>query len=65
MANEELKACPFCGGSAGFIDDYEGISRLHYYIYCPDCRGCGPSERAFTKRAAIRKWNHRSEDAKE
>ena len=54
-APDELKECPFCGGSLVFIC---GDSDKFFSVVCHECNTEGPTSR--NREAAITKWNTRS-----
>ena len=56
--NNELKACPFCGGEAELIQCIHN-KRL-WYVECPD-KDC-PSWEVGGKKKAIKAWNTRQPD---
>ena len=58
--NEELKPCPFCGGSDIDFNFVFAPEFTHYgfYYYCTKCRAA--AYYAGTKRAARKKWNRRA-----
>jgi hypothetical protein len=47
MMTTELKPCPFCGGT-----DLEDLTA---YVYCSECRCCGPGENDGTD--GVELWN--------
>ena len=51
---EELKECPFCGGSDVQMFDQQGIA----WVACSVCSTDGPT--ASTAEDAATVWNHRS-----
>lgn len=55
---ETLKTCPFCGGEAKGVTNYEyGLAR-GYFCYCTRC-GIQQTRIYATKQAAIKSWNRR------
>lgn len=60
-AKEELKSCPFCGGTALELDDdllpSVGLCYNHW-VCCIPCEIEGP--RGATREEAIEKWNTRA-----
>jgi Lar family restriction alleviation protein len=55
--SDELKPCPFCGGSAIHTQGLEPFSDNHFI----DCAVCGVSTKIFNSaRSAIAAWNHRA-----
>ena len=54
----ELKPCPFCGGSDQLSIELEPIT---WAGYCDNCCSYGPQE--ITKERAIDAWNQRTPDA--
>lgn len=67
----KLKPCPFCGGKAEFISDFDhpvtATSRMHCQIAYVKCLNCISESRIFdscsgeTEQNAIDAWNTRSE----
>lgn len=58
MANEELKACPFCGEAAILLEKSNGPDRPHeYQVLCT--RYC--TEAQAIREDAIAAWNTRTE----
>lgn len=56
--SEELKPCPFCGGTRIFIS--EDPLTLHEYAYCDECKASGPEmEDEYT---ATKAWNRRTNE---
>jgi len=49
--NEELKACPFCGGEEMEVLHLKGtIIHPHYYVKCDDCGSTGHNVKAWNTR---------------
>lgn len=59
MSEEELKPCPFCGGSPEIISDKSNES---HYISCLDCRA---STMYSYKIDIIKAWNTRAKTQKQ
>ena len=55
--SENLKSCPFCGGSAKLYEVRDG--QIYYEIWCTHCGV--RTEQYETEAEAIEKWNHRVE----
>lgn len=54
---EELKECPFCGGTPVIADNIKTKKSLSYYVKC----ACGVrTVSAFSKRVAAEGWNRRA-----
>ena len=53
MTNEELKRCPFCGGTANIAK-----GRIEFWAYCPHCGA--QIELCETKQEAVKAWNTRT-----
>lgn len=63
VTTEELKRCPFCGGYASLISEYDVESdQGFYYVYCTKC-GVEQGYYSKTQEEAIEKWNRRVKDA--
>lgn len=61
----KLKQCPFCGGDAVLVREYNGVeaNTLGMLIMSVGCTVCGASTRkTFTDDSAMRAWNRRAED---
>ena len=68
----ELKRCPFCGGSAEFVnsighDYYRNSAKITCTVRCRDCgvetAGCIAEDTSFTyKELAAEAWNRRVGD---
>jgi Lar family restriction alleviation protein len=57
MASEiKLKPCPFCGGKAEMVSDFED----EHYVYCTGCKGGWKTMENPEEAAAA--WNRRCED---
>lgn len=54
-----MKECPFCGGKADNVCQFDEITVL-YSVYCPDC-GCSTDVYPSMKEA-IDAWNKRARD---
>jgi len=53
--NEVLKPCPFCGGDAEKVNNWNGTCIIV-------CKGCGvQTYHALVEREAVEAWNKRSE----
>lgn len=52
---QELKPCPFCGGTDLHLS---GIEQIFIGVSCNTCDCEGPSQK--TKRGAIKTWNTRA-----
>lgn len=75
MSKEELKPCPFCGGTDLVIDDGDGTDyswKAWIHIWCKKCEGSGPyavpddnvaQDKRYkaTEAEAVRLWNRREE----
>jgi Lar family restriction alleviation protein len=57
QAENELKACPFCGIKNCAID----YDTLCYFVTCLKCNANGPREE--TEKEAIAAWNRRKGEA--
>jgi Lar family restriction alleviation protein len=55
MTNEELKPCPFCGGKAEMVSDFDD----EHYVYCTGCKGGWKTME--TPEEAAEAWNRRVE----
>ena len=54
---EELKSCPFCGGTP--VELQIGPSR---FVRCDGCGACSPSLEGYGAKEAVRQaWNRRAE----
>jgi Lar family restriction alleviation protein len=53
---EELKLCPYCGGSAVLVDKFKDMA---YFVECTN-EACFASVRADTEAEVVQKWNRRS-----
>ena len=54
----ELRFCPFCGGKAEIVTNYEyGLAR-GYFVYCTCC-GITQDHKYSTKKCATNAWNRR------
>lgn len=54
---EELKECPFCGGTPVMADNIKTKKSLSYYVKC----ACGVRiVSTFSKRVAAEMWNRRA-----
>lgn len=60
MGTEELKACPFCGGTARAIEYHAGYGS----VWCDNCRIEIPNHEweELPIKDAIKKWNTRAEN---
>lgn len=57
----DLKPCPFCGGEAETLKDFEGL--LFDWYYYIQCKKCYSSSRLYkTEDEAIAAWNTRAEE---
>ena len=59
----ELKPCPFCGGSAIFysydpFDGYQGNNTM----YAVECTKCVATVKGITEEIAKSKWNRRTDN---
>ncbi len=64
---EEIKACPFCGGTASVIPDERseyGRPIPPYHAGCPLPKGCGVLFTGDDAEEAITRWNTRKEGKK-
>ena len=56
---DKLKPCPFCGGKAKVIEEYDCmIGKNAYFIECCNCRATFYNGNA-NKNKEIEKWNRR------
>jgi len=59
---DELKPCPFCGGSAVYIaKNYLG----QHYVRCPDCGAVvwgSDTDETITEKEAVKAWNRRADN---
>lgn len=58
--SNELKLCPFCGGSAQvsccqFIDADDEL----FWTYCVECKVCGCCTPYMSRENAVETWNER------
>ena len=64
--NNELKPCPFCGGTD--LTMYSsGIIRADYVVYCNTCNiktGLGTVKRQ-SEESVVAAWNRRAHEAQE
>jgi Lar family restriction alleviation protein len=51
----ELKPCPFCGGKAEMVSDFDD----EHYVYCIGCKGGWKTME--TPEEAAAEWNRRAE----
>lgn len=59
MAEEKLKPCPFCGGKAKIIEEYDCLAGINvYFIECCDCEATFLNGNV-NKIKEIVKWNRR------
>ena len=60
----ELKPCPFCGGSAEIETDWDltcdGYEPIGYYVVCDECMNQTATYK--DEEDAIEAWNRRIED---
>ena len=52
----ELKPCPFCGGKAEMVSDFDD----EHYVYCTGCKGGWKTME--TPEEAAEAWNRRVEE---
>lgn len=52
----ELRACPFCGGSASMVRGGPG----NFFVQCEECRSAGDDG---SEERALAAWNRRADDA--
>ena len=61
----EIKKCPFCGGEAKIVQEYDAmIGKTFYFCACVDCTATifdGEVE----EKQAIEAWNRRVDDGRE
>lgn len=61
--NKELKPCPFCGGEACTMEEFDGFDTTQYSVQCQSCK---IETMLFNERAeAIAAWNRRVSSGKE
>ena len=55
MEENNLKPCPFCGGTDIGLSREQTDTGWSYYEYCSECCACGPE--AVTEKTAEMLWN--------
>lgn len=59
---DKLKSCPFCGGEARMVQEYDAmIGKTFYFVECADCTGT-IFNGEINEKEAIEKWNRRVND---
>ena len=58
----ELKPCPFCGGTATIMKVEIPEMRVFWRVECSDC-GASTWYRMMKREYAVRAWNRRTENA--
>lgn len=56
---DEVKTCPFCGGNAIYINEYEAIAGARYEIICGSCMARINPGWAGNRYMVIDMWNNR------
>ena len=63
---EELKPCPFCGGSADVGEQFDPDG-AYYFVNCTECMASTDvllgQQSGYTEAEAIAAWNRRAPDA--
>ncbi len=58
----KLKPCPFCGGEAKMLEEYDVmIGKTYYFVECTECTGTIFSGE-INEKEAIEAWNRRVND---
>lgn len=56
---DNLKPCPFCGGTNLYVDGYEHGAGLRWRVLCLDCMATVDPGTIQQKYRAIEAWNRR------
>ena len=59
----ELKPCPFCGGTNLYVDGYDHTAGKRWRVVCLDCMATVDLGWVQQKYRAIEAWNRRAEPA--
>lgn len=66
MNDKELKPCPFCGGEARIVQEYDAmIGETFYFCECINCTGTILYGKFNKKEYAIEAWNRRVNDERD